>query len=222
MEPIVLEATPEDDSGQNWAARLKETLDRHNILAMHVTGGDGCGKTTLMIETLKDLGKSFRAGVVCADCGIALDARRYCEAGIRAVNLSLGEGQRMNSAMVVSALERLEPAELDLFIVEHTGNLMLATRSDLGIKRVITCLSVTQGWGPIEKFKPAFSMSAINIITKSDLAQVSHFNIPRAVSRLRRLNLSAPVIVTSAETGDGVDSFRACIQQVRNELACSA
>jgi len=222
MEPIVLEAAPVGGHVGDWAARLGELLDSNNVLAMHVTGGDGCGKTHLMLETLKGLGSSMRIGAICSDCGIALDAQHYCDAGFKAVNVKLEDSQRLNSALVYSAAEKLGPEELDLLVVEHSGNLLLATRPDLGIRRVITCLSVTQGWGPIEKFQPAFSSSTMNIITKSDLARAAKFDIPRAVSRLRRLNARAPVIVTSATNGDGIDSFRACIQQESQNLVCSA
>lgn len=209
-----------DEENESFASRVLSELDNHNVFALSLQGGCGCGKTTLIKSAIKCLSADRRCAVIVGDTAMSIDAEQIAETGVPVVQINPDGGCHLSANMVLEALSLLNLNSTDILLIENIGNLHCAARIGLGTHRRLACLSTSAGLQVLDKYPRLFETSDVNLITKSDLAEYVRFDVPRAVSRLRKLNGRAKVLVTDAYSGDGIDMLCRCIRREMDDISC--
>lgn len=218
IETVTIAANEKDNEA--LAAQVRATLNQHNVFAMSIQGGAGCGKTALIEATLKMLGKDRKCAVIEGDAFTSLDGERIAALGVPVVQINTDGSCHLTANMVLETLPRLDLDATEILFIENLGDLNCAARFELGEHRRAACISACDGLQLLDKYPAIFAVSDVNLITKADLAEHVKFDVPRAVSRLHRINAKAKVLVTDAISSDGIDTFCRCIRREMEDQAC--
>jgi hydrogenase nickel incorporation protein HypB len=78
---------------------------------------------------------------------------------------------------------------------------------DLGQTANVVLFAVTEGEDKPLKYPKMFQRSRYALITKTDLLPYLDFDVHRAIGYLRDVNPDIEILLTSARTGEGLDSW---------------
>jgi hydrogenase nickel incorporation protein HypB len=196
------------------AAHNREHFDRHQVLAINLMSSPGSGKTRLLESTIDAFGEKYRIGVIEGDLETENDAERIRAKGVAAVQITTGTACHLDAHMIHDALHQMNLDEIDILFIENVGNLVCPASFDLGQHHNVTLLSVTEGDDKPAKYPVIFRAADHILITKSDLLVVlDEFDPKKAESAVRKLAVDAPVSLTSAKSGDGMDLWLNWLQQ---------
>lgn len=213
VDVVVMKAVNEENAAR--AAEVRALLDEKHVLGVNLMSSPGSGKTTLLEAMLERCRDRLSFTVIEADVQGVLDAERIARHGVSTIQINTEGSCHMTAHMVLEVLPKMDLDGTDVLIIENIGNLICPASFELGEHVRVGLLSVPEGEDKPDKYPKLFSTTHANVITKSDLAPHVDFDVPRVMSKLKRLNPSAPVIVTSAKTGDGLDS---CSKYLRRAL----
>ena len=107
-------------------------LDQAKVFAVNLMASPGAGKTSLIEQTVQQLGSKLRVGVIDGDIATSLDADRAAAAGALAVQINTGGECHLDAVMLREALYAIKLDEIDLLIVENVGNLVCPANFQLG------------------------------------------------------------------------------------------
>jgi hydrogenase nickel incorporation protein HypB len=121
---------------------------------------------------------------------------------------------------VRSALPALALADIDLLVIENVGNLVCPAEFRVGEDvRAMVC-SVTEGEDKPLKYPLMFRTCELIVINKIDLLPHLDFDVDKFLYHLDQVNPSAPRVLVSARTGEGLDLWREWLERVgRRERA---
>jgi hydrogenase nickel incorporation protein HypB len=186
---------------QNRASFAKRRLCVFNLMS-----SPGAGKTTLLERTISAL-PARSISVIEGDQATENDAERIRRAGARAVQVNTGAGCHLDAHLVLHALERLDPPEGGLLMIENVGNLVCPALFDLGEHARVVICSVTEGDDKPIKYPHMFRACDLLILNKIDLLPYVEFDVARAVDHARRVNPRVSVLELSATRGDGMAAW---------------
>lgn len=190
------------------AMHNREHFDQHGVLALNLMSSPGSGKTRLLEETIRALGRELRIAVIEGDLETENDARRIRDKGVPAVQITTGTACHLDAHMVHQALHELDLGQVDILFIENVGNLVCPASFDLGQHRNVTLLSVTEGDDKPAKYPVMFRAADLMLISKSDLlAVLDDFSPTKAERHLRELASQAPVHTLSARSGEGMTAW---------------
>jgi|SRR5450830_441142 hydrogenase nickel incorporation protein HypB len=197
------------------AESLRESFRASSTLVVNLISSPGSGKTTLLEATVRALKGRLRLGAIDGDIATERDADRLRRAGIPARQILTGGACHLDARQIASALEsegdRL--AALDVLFIENVGNLICPTAYDLGEDFKVALLSVAEGDDKPFKYPGIFARAAITVVTKADLLPHVDFDIAAVCDQVASLNPSARFLVTSARTGEGMDTWIAHLEE---------
>ncbi|WP_346353261.1 hydrogenase nickel incorporation protein HypB [Azotosporobacter soli] len=216
MQIRVMEDLLEHNEAMSKA--VKERLDDYGILVLNLMGSPGCGKTSLLEQTVEALGQELRFAVVEGDLYTAQDAERIARHGIPTVQINTAGGCHLNAGMIEAVLGDLPLAKLDILVIENVGNLVCPAEFDIGEDAKVVLLSVTEGEDKPLKYPLAFRRAAVAILNKTDLLPHLNFDKTKAVRDIKGINPLAPIIEVSCQTGDGLTAWYEWLrEQVRRK-----
>jgi len=186
------------------ADQLRSRLAGSKTFLLNLMSSPGSGKTSLLLRTLEALGNRYRIAVVEADLDSTVDADKIAAAGVPAVQLRTGGFCHVEAAMVERALECLDPAELDLIVIENVGNLICPAQSDTGAHADVAMTSVPEGDDKPLKYPLIFASCDLVIVNKIDYMALESFDTEAFALRVKQLNPGAPVCRLSCRTGEGL------------------
>ena len=189
------------------AAHNREHFERHGVLALNLMSSPGSGKTALLEATIKALSDELSIAVVEGDLETENDAERIRALGVPAVQITTGQACHLDAHMVHDALHEMDLDGIDVLFIENVGNLVCPASFDLGHHINVTLLSVTEGDDKPFKYPAIFSRAAVTVITKVDLLPHLSFDVERARTQVETLNPGASFLLTSAETGQGIEAL---------------
>ncbi|HEX5562386.1 MAG TPA: hydrogenase nickel incorporation protein HypB [Nocardioidaceae bacterium] len=187
------------------AAANRSWLAARRITAVNLMSSPGAGKTTLLERTIQAATRSV--SVVEGDQETLFDARRIRQAGARAVQVNTGAGCHLDAAMVARALARLGPDEDSVLFIENVGNLVCPALFDLGEKRKVVVVSVTEGDDKPLKYPHMFAAADVVVLNKTDLLPYVDFDTGRFTADARSLNRHVEVLPVSARTGANLEAW---------------
>jgi len=164
------------EKNDRLAERNRGFFEARGLLVLNVLSSPGSGKTTLVRETIRALGKRLKAGVIVGDLATDNDARRLRESGAPVVQINTGTVCHLEAEMVANALKQLDTRGLDLLIIENVGNLVCPASYDLGEALRIVLLSVTEGEDKPLKYPPMFQSAHVAIVSKTDLGTACDYD----------------------------------------------
>ncbi|WP_034997565.1 hydrogenase nickel incorporation protein HypB [Beijerinckia mobilis] len=206
-------------SKNNGLASTNRTrLRREGVLALNLLAGPGAGKTTLLVETLRRLGGALPAAVIEGDQETSNDAERIRATGVPAIQINTGKGCHLDAHMVGHALDHLSLTMGGLLFIENVGNLVCPAAFDLGERRRVTLLSVTEGEDKPLKYPDIFQDADLVLLTKADL--LPHLDVDLALLRanVERIAPKAAVIELSTRSGGGMEQWLDWLRAERRSL----
>ena len=219
----VLESLLADNDAQ--ASHNRKHFDAHEVLVINLMSSPGAGKTALLEATIQAMGDELRMAVIEGDLETENDAERIRRHGVPAIQIATGSACHLDAHMVHDALHQLDLSTVDIVFIENVGNLVCPASFDLGQHSDIVLLSVPEGDDKPAKYPVMFRTADMVMLSKADLLPVlDDFNPARAEQYLRNLANPAPLIHTSAKSGDGMESWLQWLRETvsQHQLALQA
>ncbi len=202
MEKDLLEAN------RRLAEENHSLLLRKGVRSVDIMGGIGSGKT-LLIERLSELltARGKRTGAIVGDVAGDEDYRRLTGAGIPCINVNTGKECHVDAHLAEHAMEELDLDNMDILFIENVGNLVCPADFPLGTDLRVVVISVTEGDDMVRKHPGIFREADVIVVNKSDLAEIMEVDAEVLISDANRVKPTAPVIVTDARRGRGIEEL---------------
>ena len=195
-----------------YAAENRQYFDERGIFALNLVSGPGAGKTALLVKTIELLKDKVAISVVEGDQQTSNDAERIRATGVPALQINTGKGCHLDGHMVGHGLERLQPPDESLFLIENVGNLVCPAAFDLGEHHKVAILSVTEGEDKPLKYPDMFRAADVMLLNKCDLLPYLEFDADLAEANARRVNPDLTIFRVSATSGDGLSAWVSWIE----------
>ena len=183
------------------AALNRQTIADAGVYAIDLIGGPGCGKTTLLEATLRELAGEMKIGILAGDLTTSRDGDRLARSGEHVVQINTGRGCHLDANQVRQGLARLPVDDLDLLIIENVGNMICPVGFDLGQDDVVGMFSVTEGDDKAAKHPYLVSAASVLLLNKTDLSAHVKFDFAEFFNDIRQLNSEVELIELSASCG---------------------
>ncbi len=195
-----------------YAHANRQHFDDHGIFALNLVSSPGSGKTALLCRSIELLKDRVDICVVEGDQQTSNDAERIRATGVAALQINTGKGCHLDGHMVGHAVQRLQPADESLFLIENVGNLVCPAAFDLGEHHKVAILSVTEGEDKPLKYPDMFAAADVMLLNKCDLLPHLDFDADLAEANARRVNPNLTIFRVSARSGDGLSAWLDWIQ----------
>ena len=195
-----------------YANENRQYFDERGIFALNLVSGPGAGKTALLVKTIELLKGKVAISVVEGDQQTSNDAERIRATGVPALQINTGKGCHLDGHMVGHALERLQPPDESLFLIENVGNLVCPAAFDLGEHHKVAILSVTEGEDKPLKYPDMFRAADVMLLNKCDLLPYLEFDADLAEANARRVNPDLTIFRVSATSSDGLSAWLSWIE----------
>ncbi len=210
------------DRNDQIAAELHEKLSSAGIFVVNLLGSPGCGKTSLLENTIAALKNEISIAVIEGDLFTAKDAQRIERHGVPVVQINTSGGCHLDANMVSSALNDLDLASLDLLIIENVGNLVCPAEFNVGEDVKVTMLSITEGEDKPLKYPLIFKQASVVILNKVDLLSYTSFDMPAAINDITSINPETVLLQASCQSGAGLPAWYQWLkEQVRTKKSRS-
>lgn len=189
------------------AKKIREDLRKEKTFLMNLMASPGAGKTSLVIQTIRNLKEKLRIGVMEADIDSMVDAEKVAKEGVAAIQIRTGGFCHMDATMVKSGLDAMDTENLDLVILENVGNLVCPAEFETGAIKNVMILSVPEGDDKPLKYPLMFSVCHALVINKTDFLALSDFDVEKCRERVLKLNPDIQIFEVSCKTGEGVEQW---------------
>jgi hydrogenase nickel incorporation protein HypB len=186
------------------AAINRQRLREAGCFTVDLMGAPGCGKTTLIEQTLQRLAGRLRTGVIVGDLATQRDGDRMARYTEQVVQVNTGRGCHLEAHHVRQALSRLDLSRLDLLIIENVGNMICPVGFDLGQDLKVGMFCVSGGDDKAAKHPYLVRESDLLLLSKIDLLPHVRFDIERFREDVRELNPVAQMLELNLTAGDGI------------------
>ena len=209
------------DSNEQLAEQNRKKLDEHQVFAINVMASPGAGKTTFILQTIKNLPEGMRLAVIEGDTApVTIDADKITAAGMTAVQINTGGECHLDANMVGLALDQLDLDETDLLLIENVGNLICPAGFRLGNHANILISSTPEGDDKPYKYPNIYRNLDVLIINKTDLLPYLDFRMDYFREGVEMLNPGLKTFAVSSKTGEGFrDWIEWLIEKVRTNQA---
>lgn len=197
----------------NLLKKNKKKLDKHQVFSVNVMGAIGSGKTTLIVEAIKQLKETYKIAVIAGDVIAEMDASRFRKLGVPTIPVNTGKECHLDAKLVEKALNEIDLENTDLLIIENVGNLICPVDFNLGEHLRVVIVSVTEGDDIILKHPMIFKTAELAIINKVDIAHAVDVNAEKMREDILSLNHDVPVILTSKHNWESLETWIGFIEQ---------
>lgn len=196
------------DSNEQLAEQNRKKLDEYQVFAINVMASPGAGKTTFIVQTIKNLPEGLRLAVIEGDTApVTIDADKITAAGMTAVQINTGGECHLDANMVGLALDQLDLEETDLLLIENVGNLICPASFKLGNHANILISSTPEGDDKPYKYPNIYRNLDVLIINKTDLLPYLDFRMDYFREGVEMLNPGLKTFPVSSKTGEGFQDW---------------
>lgn len=208
------------DKNDQISAELQERFREAGILVLNLLGSPGCGKTSLLENTIGALKNKLSLAVIEGDLFTAKDAERIEQHGVPVVQINTGGGCHLDANMIRSALDCLDLTALDVIVIENVGNLVCPAEFNIGEDVKVTVLSITEGDDKPLKYPLIFKQASAVLLNKVDLLPYTNFDMQSAVGDITSIHPGVTLLQVSCQNGTGLeDWYNWLIEQARMKRA---
>jgi len=200
------------------AARNRGYFEAKKLFVINLVSSPGSGKTSLLERTLKDLKKNLSFAVIEGDQQTLQDANRIDALDIPVIQINTGKGCHLESDMVFDAVKQLDPKNDSILMIENVGNLVCPSMFDLGERKRVVIISVTEGEDKPLKYPDMFLSSDICIINKTDLLPYLNFDLEKLKTYALQINPKLQFFEVSATNGQGMEQWYDWLKKERKHL----
>lgn len=195
------------ECNEDCSNEIKEILKNKNVYLINVMGSPGTGKTSLIIELIKQLKDKYNIAVVEGDIAGQVDAEKIDSLGISVIQLNTDSACHIEAMSIKNILEYFDLEEIDLIFIENIGNLVCPAEFDLGEDLKVAILSIPEGDDKVEKYPLLFSTADVVVLNKYDMMEYFDFDDYKVEQNVRLINSSSTMFRISSRTGDGLNSL---------------
>jgi len=192
------------------AKRNRRLLDEHGVFAINIMSAPGAGKTSLILETLRQLKGKLDTAVIEGDVASTVDAEKVQNEAKSVVQINtqkMPESCSLMAVMIESALNDMPLNDLDLILIENVGNLICPSEFALGEHRRLVISSLPEGDDKPIKYPLIFADADAVIINKMDLLPHVDFDIAAFRRSITGLNPKVEFFEISCKTGEGIEEW---------------
>ena len=189
------------------AAKNRGYFEAKNILAINLVSSPGSGKTSLLEQTLKAMKSDHDFYVIEGDQQTMNDANRIDALNIPVVQVNTGKGCHLESDMVFEAVKKMKPKDNSFLMIENVGNLVCPSLFDLGERKRVVIISITEGEDKPIKYPDMFHTSDVCIINKMDLKPYLNVDVDKIKEYALQVNHHLQFFEVSATTGEGMEGW---------------
>jgi hydrogenase nickel incorporation protein HypB len=202
------------DANDQLAAQNRLYLDQAGVFAINLMASPGAGKTSLIIETIRQLKNELKIGVIEGDTApVTIDADKVIEAGMPAIQINTGGECHLDANMLKDGLMNIELAGLDLLIVENVGNLICPAAFTLGTHINALIASVPEGDDKPYKYPNIYRGLDVLVINKIDLLPYVKYDMDYFRKGVEMLNPGLTTFPLSCSSGEGISDWCNWIKQ---------
>ncbi|MFZ3070896.1 MAG: hydrogenase nickel incorporation protein HypB [Anaerolineaceae bacterium] len=196
------------DSNERLAAGNLAMLDDKAVYGINMMASPGAGKTSFILQTIKNLPEEIRLGVIEGDTApVTIDSDKIVQAGMPAVQINTGGECHLDAVMVELALNQLPLDELNLVLIENVGNLICPAAFKLGTHANVLIASIPEGDDKPYKYPNIYRGLDVLIINKIDLLPYIDFRMDYFKQGVEMLNPGLKTFEVSCKTGEGIPEW---------------
>jgi len=185
----------------------REILEKNKVFSVNIMASPGAGKTSLVLQTIRALGKTIKIGVIEGDISSSIDAQTVGKAGVPVVQINTGGECHLDANMIQNALNNLPLKEIGLLLIENVGNLVCPAEFNLGEHCKVLVASVPEGDDKPYKYPLMFTTVDAVILNKTDLLPYVKFNTEAFTRAVKGINAKVKIFPISCTTGEGVSAW---------------
>jgi hydrogenase nickel incorporation protein HypB len=189
------------------AARNRQILNKHKILALNLMSSPGAGKTSLILQTIDRLRKELKLAVIEGDVASKIDADKIDKQGIPVIQINIGASCSLEAHMITPALDKLPLDNINLLFIENVGNLICPAEFALGEHKKVVISSIPEGDDKPKKYPLMFTEADAVVINKLDLLPHLEFDLVAFREAVEGLNPRVKIFEVSCKTGTGLDAW---------------
>jgi hydrogenase nickel incorporation protein HypB len=194
-------------ANEQIARKNQELLEKNKVFSVNIMASPGAGKTSLVLQTIRALGKTIKIGVIEGDISSSIDAQTVGKEGVPVVQINTGGECHLDANMIQNALNNLPLKEIGLLLIENVGNLVCPAEFNLGEHRKVLVASVPEGDDKPYKYPLMFTTVDAVILNKTDLLPYVKFNTEAFTRAVRGINAKVKIFPISCTTGEGVSTW---------------
>ncbi len=189
------------------AEENRQLLDGSRVFAINVMASPGSGKTSVILETIRELKGKVRIGVIEGDISSSIDAETISKEGIPVIQINTGGECHLDASMLRGALSNLPLGDIDLLFIENVGNLVCTAEFLLGEHLKILVSSIPEGDDKPFKYPLMFHEVDAILMNKIDLLPYVKFDTEAFSKGVRGMNEKVKIIQTSCTNGQGIQEW---------------
>ena len=205
-------------ANEQIARQNRQLLDKNGVFAVNLMSSPGAGKTSLILEMIKQLKGETGIGVIEGDVSSSVDAEIIGKEGVPAIQINTGGECHLDANMTQRALDSMQLQDIDLLIIENVGNLICTAEFAIGAHKNVVIASTPEGDDKPLKYPLIFTVADVVLINKIDLLPHLQFDTMAYKKAVKNLNDRAEIFEVSCTTGQGIDQWLAWLQ---NQLRLS-
>lgn len=189
------------------AGENKILFDKYGLHVTNFMSAPGAGKTTVLEETIKRIGGSYKISVIEGDLQTSIDSERIKVLNVPSYQITTGTVCHLDARMVHNALHNFSIEGNDLLFIENVGNLVCPADFELGENLKVMVFSVVEGAEKPKKYPVMFHVVDVVLLNKIDLIPYSGVSLDELIINVKEVNPSAKIFPISCKTGEGIDNW---------------
>jgi hydrogenase nickel incorporation protein HypB len=194
-------------ANEQIAQKNRQLFDRNKVFALNLMASPGAGKTSLILQTIKQLKGKARVSVVEGDISSSLDAEAIGKEGVPVVQINTGGECHLDANMTSTALDSVPLKDVDLLLIENVGNLVCPAEFALGEHKKVLISSTPEGDDKPFKYPLMFHLADAVLINKIDLLPYLKFDTDAFSRAIKGINEKAEIFPISCATGQGIEKW---------------
>ncbi|MFZ3150542.1 MAG: hydrogenase nickel incorporation protein HypB [Anaerolineaceae bacterium] len=196
------------DSNERMAESNQALLNEAGVFGINIMASPGAGKTSFILQTIKNLPSEIRLGVIEGDtAAVTIDSDKVAQAGIPVVQINTGGECHLDAVMVELGLKQLPLDEINLVLIENVGNLICPASFKLGTRANVLVASIPEGDDKPYKYPNIYRGLDVLIINKIDLLPYMEFRMDYFRQGVEMLNPGLKTFLVSSKTGEGIQQW---------------
>lgn len=189
------------------ADKIRQLTEKEKVLTINLMASPGSGKTSLLVQTIRQLRGKLNIAVIEGDIDSVVDSEKIIAEKAEAIQIQTGGACHLDASMVSLAMEQLNLADIDIVFIENIGNLICPVAFDTGADLKVVILSVPEGDDKPLKYPAIFSVCDVLVVNKIDYLPDPGFDMETLEKRVRRLNPNIKIFPVSCRGGTGLENW---------------
>lgn len=173
---------------EDCSNEVKKELDEKKVFMINIMGSPGAGKTSVIVELIKELSKDYKLAVIEGDITGQIDAERISQMGIPVVQLNTDGACHIEAMSIKNILNYFNLNDIDVLLIENIGNLVCPAEFNLGEDLKVAILSIPEGDDKVQKYPLMFSVANILLLNKYDMKEFFEFDYEKVSMYAKGLN----------------------------------